>query len=111
MGILKVNTDVVFLECRIGISILVRKSSRHPLVCQSLQQMDIDFVKYGELLGIIEGYVVGSPLLALLIIESDSLLAVSCLSLDRNVLSELRTLAFYFFNNIDSSDITFWHIH
>lgn len=54
--------------------------------------MGVDFIEYDEFLGIIEGYVVGSPLSAQLIIESDYILVVSCLSLDRDDLLELEAL-------------------
>lgn len=81
LGSLKVNTDVVFSE---GIGIVVRNHLGIPLFAKTIERQGTDYVEYSELLGIIEGYVFGSPLSARLIIESDSLLAISCLSLDQD---------------------------
>lgn len=90
---------------------MVRNHLGIPLFAKALQWIDIDSVEYGELLDIIKGYVIGSPLLAQLIIESDSFLAVSCLSLDRDDLLELGALASHFLTSIDYSDITFSHVY
>lgn len=83
----KVNTNIAFSEDRIGIGILVRNHRGIPLFAKALQCTCSFFVDYSELLGVIEGYVVSSSLSAQLIIESDSLLAVSCLSHDGDDLS------------------------
>lgn len=78
---------------------------------KATQQKVTEYVQYDELLGIIEGYVVGSPLALCLVIKSDSLLAIDCLSLDRDDLPELGALAAHFFNGIDSARVTFSHVY
>lgn len=59
------------------------------------------FVDYSELLGIIEGYIIGFMSIGRLIIESDSLIDVRRLSSHEEDLFELGCLIFNFLNNID----------
>ncbi|KAI5662672.1 hypothetical protein M9H77_21995 [Catharanthus roseus] len=75
---------------QVGTGILVRNHQGIPLFAKALHQLGVDSVEYDELLSIIKGYVVGSPLSAHLIVERDSLLAISCLSWDRDDLSEVE---------------------
>lgn len=53
-----------FLEDKIGRGIVVRNHLGIPLFAKALQWKGSDFVKYDELLSIIECYVVGSSLSA-----------------------------------------------
>lgn len=62
-GVLKVNIDVVaFAESRIGIDIIVCNHLDIPLLAKAMTREGKFSIEYGELLGAIESYVVGSSL-------------------------------------------------
>lgn len=69
------------------------------------------YVDYGELSGIIEGYVADASLTACLIIESGSLLAISRLSSHDDDFSKLGALSFHFLDSIDSLYTVFSHVY
>ncbi|KAI5648255.1 hypothetical protein M9H77_34260 [Catharanthus roseus] len=74
---LKINTDISFSENKISIGILVRNNLGIHVLARALHHIKCFTVDYGEPIGIIEGYVIGSSFSSQLIIESDSLLAIS----------------------------------
>lgn len=107
-GTLKVNTGVAVVESRIGIGIIVRNYLGILLIAEALTCEGRFSSEYGEFLGIIKDYVVGSSLSISLIIESDSLLAISSLSSHVDDCLELGALSSYFLHSINSSNIIFF---
>lgn len=73
---LKGNINVSFSEGKMGIDVLVRNHLGIPLLGKTTPHLGRYSVDYGELLVIIEGCIIGSRME----IESDSHIAVNCLS-------------------------------
>lgn len=71
------------------------------MICKVVSLLGHFPVDYGELLGIIEGYV---------IVESDSLRIVNNFNSHEEDLSELGVLATYFLDNICLTSTSFSHI-
>lgn len=81
-------TDVTFSDGKITIGILIRNHLGTPLFTQAILYLGHFSIDYGELISITEGYMTGSSISNLLIVESRSLKAVnSFTSREENFLS------------------------
>lgn len=74
------NTDKVFTKYKIGIGTIVHNHPGIPLLAKALPCQGRFTIDYGELIGIIKGFVLGSSIIGHLIIESDYLLGIRSLS-------------------------------
>lgn len=77
---LKINNDATFTKAKMGIHILIRNHLGVHIFAKAVPRQVSFLVDYGELLSIIEGYILGQPYSKKLIVENDSLLAVKNLS-------------------------------
>lgn len=78
------------------------------MLAKALPHMDNFSIKYGELISIIEGYVVGSRSLGKQF-ENDSLFTVNSLTPHRDDSSEFRSLALHFLGTVNVTSFFFTH--
>lgn len=84
------------------------KPLRYTPICTSYSLFGCHFsMDYSELLGIFEGYVIGSLIPGLLIVESASLRAINNLNSCEEDLSKLGALVTYFLDNISLTSASF----
>lgn len=76
---MKVNTDVGFTTEKIGIGMIIRNHIRIPILAKGIPHLGSFSIDYGELTGVIEGYIVKTSFTENMLIESDLLTAIRSL--------------------------------